>query len=954
MSTPKIKGRTVLRIPPSGRITDLGRLERTGGKIRRKAWITAAPYLFLCVLTAVSCWLFVGRQGMFGVKVDWLSQHSVFPDYFRQQFYETGRLFPEFAGNIGGGQNIYHFAYYGLYSPIFLLSYLLPFVKMGDYLMAVSAAGILASVCLLYYWLGRKGFSWEIRLPVSVLFLLAGPVIFQSCHQVMFISYMPFLLISLLGVDKYFEKSRSGLYICGVFLMIMTSFYYSIGGMLALAVYGLARYMELRESSVLGNKWKYGTGRNKRRKGIWRFLSDAVRFLLPMVTAVLMSGFLLAPAAFGIFGNRDGGRIAEAGELFMPKLPLEGLVHSAYGIGLTTGIITVLIAGLFYQQRSQILLHGLCLLIFILPVFQWLLNGGLYVRGKALIPFLPLACYLTAVYLKKQKDREISFGVNILAYLLTIAWLFVSRFHGKELAGETCWWYLMLAESVVFLAAFCIYWKRGNLLFLTMPPVVCLLLGGSFFYSHAGGAMDAAAYNYVTDEKIGEVIGRALAGEEGFFRMEQSGNEEDKSANLNRVWNSRQWISSLYSSAYNPGYQSFRSQVFGVEGAFRNVLMQTASDNPLYQKLMGIKYVVGKPGEERKFAAAGYECCLREGRYAVYQSEHTAPVAYATDKVMDGKTYDSLEFPYNQLALTDYAVVPVSRSLETDLKEDFRGLIFPAKLTIPEEETGGLKAEELADGAYRIHASEKTSLICGIRTDGQEDLPAGKKLSAAAEIKASAGMKAVEAIHVETGEGMREGKLLFVRFQVKNCRPNQDVSIWLNGTRNKLSAKNHIYYNGNTVFTYVMPIEAKTSEVRLDFGKGDYEIADMECYLGDAALLEDAAEPEEKLYQSPLQIDWEATKGNCIRGKIQVQNAGYVVTSIPYDTGFEIRIDGKQTAIEKVNKAFLGCSIGKGEHELEITYHAPGAAAGKGIAFLGILIFILILGTEAYKHRHKE
>ena len=87
---------------------------------------------------------------------------------------------------------------------------------------------------------------------------------------------------------------------------------------------------------------------------------------------------------------------------------------------------------------------------------------------------------------------------------------------------------------------------------------------------------------------------------------------------------------------------------------------------------------------------------------------------------------------------------------------------------------------------------------------------------------------------------------------------------------------------------------------------------------------------------------------------MQVQDAGYVVTSIPYDTGFEIRIDGKQTAIEKVNKAFLGCSIGKGEHELEIIYHAPGAAAGKGIAFLGILIFILILGTEAYKHRHKE
>ena len=62
---------------------------------------------------------------VFGSKVDWISQHSVFPDYFRQQFYDTGD-FSEFALDIGGGQNIYHFAYYGLYSPVFWLSYLLP------------------------------------------------------------------------------------------------------------------------------------------------------------------------------------------------------------------------------------------------------------------------------------------------------------------------------------------------------------------------------------------------------------------------------------------------------------------------------------------------------------------------------------------------------------------------------------------------------------------------------------------------------------------------------------------------------------------------------------------------------------------------------------------------------------------------------------------------------------
>lgn len=57
------------------------------------------PFL-LILFTLFFCWLFCGRYGVFGSKVDWISQHSVFPDYFRQQFYDTGDFFPEFAAGI--------------------------------------------------------------------------------------------------------------------------------------------------------------------------------------------------------------------------------------------------------------------------------------------------------------------------------------------------------------------------------------------------------------------------------------------------------------------------------------------------------------------------------------------------------------------------------------------------------------------------------------------------------------------------------------------------------------------------------------------------------------------------------------------------------------------------------------------------------------------------------------
>ena len=211
------------------------------------------PYLLLILLTILFCYLFCTKYGIFGSKVDWISQHSVFPDYFRQQFYETGKLFPEFAANIGGGQNIYNFAYYGLFSPLFLPSYALPFVKMSDYVMGMSFCCLLSSVLLLYHWLRTRNFSVKISFCSTLIFLLAGPVIHQSYSQIMFINYMPFLLLGFLSIDGYFQDCfqetsylrmhqilpfrRHFPLICSLFLMIMTSFYFSIGGMLVLVLY---------------------------------------------------------------------------------------------------------------------------------------------------------------------------------------------------------------------------------------------------------------------------------------------------------------------------------------------------------------------------------------------------------------------------------------------------------------------------------------------------------------------------------------------------------------------------------------------------------------------------------------------------------------------------------------------------------------------------------------------
>lgn len=647
--------------------------------MNRQKFKQTIPYLLLGMFTLFFCWFFCGRYGVFGSKVDWISQHSVLPDYFRQQFYNTGQLFPEFAANIGGGQNIYNFAYYGLYSPVVLISYFLPFVKMSDYMMAAGVISLLAAVLLFYKWLLRRGITSRLSFLTALLFLLSGPMIYHSYNQIMFVNYMPFLCLAFLGVDRYFEKQKAGLYTISVFLMILTSFYFSIGGMFALVLYVIYRYTEGKEK--LGENIK-----------ILGFVSDGFRFLLPMLTAVLMSAVLLVPTAMALAGGREGGHKTALSALLIPEIPIFRVVYTPYGIGLTTLAITVLITGLTYRKLYEKFLHIACIVILAVPLFAYLLNGGLYIRDKVMIPFLPFLCYLIATYLEKQKRREISFWAGALPFLLTIVLVYMGREQGKY--SEYLGW--VLVDALVMLVCYLIfYWKKFDWV-LIVVPIGFLALYGVVLHKSADKMIEPAFYEEVTNKQIRTEIEELTEKENGFYRMEQSGTTSENAANLNRIWNMQQYVSSIYSSSYNPAYQKFRTETFLVEQPFRNVLMQSVTENPIYQKLMGIKYILSEQ------EITGYQQEKKVGDVTVYKNEEVLPIAYVTNQMISEKAYEDLEFPYSQLAFLRFAV---GKSVNDTVnpKEVLNSQVKETGAEIPMEDT---KAIEKIEDGYHIKSKK--------------------------------------------------------------------------------------------------------------------------------------------------------------------------------------------------------------------------------------------------------
>ena len=833
------------------------------------------PYLLLTALTLFFCRMFVGRYGIFGAKVDWFSQHSVLPDYFRQQFYATGKLFPEFAANLGGGQNIYHFAYYGLYSPLILPSYLLPFVKMSDYIMAVSVTGLTASVLLFYYWLKSRKTDIGTAFILSLMFLLAGPMIGQYSGQIMFVDYMPFLCLALIGVDRYFEQEKSALFTVSVFLMIMTSFYFSIGGMLALVLYGLHRYFEQREECKVT---------------VSAFLRDGLCFVRPMFLAVLMSCFFLVPTALALTGGRSKGQNTSLAAFFIPQIAVERFAYSIYGIGLTTLVITVLLTGLLYRKvYEKVLTYG-CVIVLVIPVFAYLLNGGLYIRDKVFIPFLPLLCYLISIYLEKCRKRELSFIAGMIPYIITTIFVYLARnqFVSKGI-GESIW-KALLAESILFLICYVLYcaMKRHykemkEILMLALPSVICLAVTMNTFYQMKPDRyVSRKLYRDVVGEQNRQAVKEALKDDDGYYRTEQVGSDDENAADLNRIWDVDQNITSIYSSAYNPDYQTFRQKTFGLEEPFRNGMMQSVSKNPVFQRIMGVRYIVSDSD------VPGYTLVKKCGTTGIYQNKDAAPVMYATDHVMTEEEYKKLAFPYNQTVFLEYAVVGEhTESSDQNIMTAYE----PVSLKMANNRTTG-------------GAEQKT-----IQQEGQK-------------------------------------QILFLRFRVDNAHPNKDVAVWINGIRNKLSAKDHVYYNENKIFTYAVPLKDGEDNISVTFGKGKYRLRHVQAYLGSLP------ERSELLYQSEIQVDKKQTEDNVIQGTIRVKKDGWFITSIPYDKHFKIYIDGKETEIQKVNTAFLGCKIESGNHEVKIIYHAPGTTTGKVLSLIGIAGFVLVLVQEKRKQKN--
>lgn len=627
-------------------------------KLNKKDYL----YIMLTLIVPLGFIIYLLCKGyIFGSEIDWANQHIVIPEYFRSMFYKTKDLIPELALNIGMGQNIFYFSYYGLLSPIILISYLLPFIPMYIYMIIAVIISISASSILLYKWINNK-YNSEIAFITTLLLILNSTFFYQSHRHIMFMIYMPFMILALKSVDLYIEKKKPIPLIISSLLLILTNYYFSFSGIIIIGIYSIYKILDTKKESF----------------------KSLLKIIYYVLIAVLISAIILLPTIYALLKGRVSTTV-EAINYLKLLLPFSNynqtFYNSYYSWGISFIYIVSLINLFLSKKKSNIFLAVIMSLFIFIPASSYLLNGLMYVDGKCFIPFLPVACLTVAKLLDDITKKEINIKNTIIYSLVVALFIIIAALKVKTLP-------LLLIDITLITLALYLSKKYTKLIYIPIILITlttCIISSSNEKYLKIGDIknINNKAYYNLTNIKDNNLYRTSILDNEIYTP--------------NKTYNS--YRSSIYSSTSNKYYLKFMREHFQIEEINRDNTTLTDTPNILFNIYSGTKYIVSKDNN----IPIGYTKIKSENSINLYQNEDILPIAYASNKVMSQREFENLPYPERIDALLNYVIV--DESLENVYKNtSLKKYTGKYKIT----NINNLKYTK-KDGHYLIEANKKAS-----------------------------------------------------------------------------------------------------------------------------------------------------------------------------------------------------------------------------------------------------
>lgn len=822
--------------------------------------------LLLILISLVGFWFvitYLGSHGyIYGSDVDWLSQHITIADLIRKNFYETGQLIGNYTFQLAGGMNTAQLMYYGIGRPEVFLSFLFPMIEMKDIFISTSIIWFISSVLLCYYWLYKEKIHPTICFIGACLFALSGPMLFHTHRHIMFINYMPFTFITLIGIRTYLISRKSRWLIIGVVGMVLESYYFSVTALIACGLYAI-----------------YCVLRNQKQFQLKLLITDLLKLLFHVCIGLGISACLLVPTALSMLGNhRDAIQSPTLLELFQPKLDMSAIVYTSvsnasYSVGL--GMIAyVSILYFLYKNKKECRVLGIFVLLLVtIPIFCYVLNGMQYIRQKSLIPLLPLMIYMIAYMLHDINNKKIKASIYLLFPISFLPIYFMTN----EKQQIYCF-----IDIVVLLILLFVYFKRRKprvmLAYIMIPLIMAYPINQKETF------LKKSKYEAYRNEDKVSLVADIINSDAAMYRFD----DLDQSS-WNTVLDVNMKKTSSYSSNNIENYVTFYNDIMRMPSNAITRVNMLAVNQPFFNRMMSVKYMISK----KDLTSYGYNEVKQKNGYKVWKNENVFPLAYASSKLIANKDFQKLTYPYTMDAMYHQVVV------EKDVDSQYTSHLHTVQLP------------------YDILSKENVSF---------------HKVENGFRVKANKNGK----VKVKLKQPLKD-KLLIISMGIQDVKneKNNIVKIAINGNVQSRANTGHLYANHKNDFGYVLSSNHDIETIDLTFSKGEYTIANLNTYVMENKQLDTVLDDIDEL---------QFTKDNnaVLSGKIYVSKDGYLVTSLPYQKGFIVEIDGEKVPYEKVNTAFVGAKITKGNHNVRITYEMPGKHIGILVSILSCITSIVL------------
>lgn len=844
--------------------------------------------------------------------LDLNGQYVYYFENLRDAFWGNGSLVNSWSRNLSG-ETIGIFAYY-LASPFTIVVMLLPRAIITESLLLMQLLKVgTASAAFCVYLRSSKHTAPYTSLIFSILYSLMAYMIVQLMDP-MWLDGLIYLPVICLGIERLVDKDRWLLFIIPLALMFIANFY--IGWMIAIfcCFYFLAYYFFISDEA--------------HPFSIKSFIYSGAKFAVGGVTAAVCAAWLLIPLYYslslGKFDFSDPSYSMKTQftflDFFVNLLPNVYDTCRPEGSPVVyCGVLTILLIPLFFfngniRLRRKI---GFGLLSLTVVLSMYMSTVDLVWHGFQVPNWLPyrysfIFSFLMLIMAAQAFERieGISFKeIGGVFFALAAYALYVDKLNpivtanGKDIEKTNLLATIWFTVAFGAIYALLLYMHKKFYRVKPIPIIIAAFIAVELtvcsVYTMFRIDKDVvysthSSYNrYITLGR--DTVQKIYDMDDGVYRIEK---------NFHRTVNDAMAFGSFgvshSSSTLNAApIQFLRNLGFSYGGHY----IRYKGSTYVTDSIFGIKYVMEKgdtaaakpdgarlQAEDQIAESSHYDELVlvngdsKEIMY-VYENPYALPIAFMVDNAISDVKFETWENPFeNQNML-------LSAMLSDERQDFFRKI-----------DIDNIVPENAKPSTYGTHTKYVP------RIEGQNS-------------------------HVEFLFTAPTEDIIYMYFPSSYERK---INLWLN--------KDFLdyYYDGTGNMT-ILPLgrfeegEEISLIATIREERNEVLFAENYFYSLDEEKFQSAVE---ELSRHPLEI--ESFKEDHIKGSVTAEEDGILFTTISWEPGWTIYIDGEKTEPVKLADALIGIPVTAGTHKVEMKFFPAGMKLGMLLSLLGIITLVLI------------